>query len=71
MLSGWPDGRTEAVCDRKAVDRQRFRLLTVNTEVLTLIVEKSYMFWDITSSSPLKINGRFGGGYSTETSIDI
>jgi hypothetical protein len=30
-------------------------------ELLTAMVTKSSIFWDITSCSPLKANGRFGG----------
>jgi hypothetical protein len=30
-------------------------------EVLTAVVMKSTIFWDITPYSPLKINRRFGG----------
>jgi hypothetical protein len=33
-------------------------------EALTSVVMKSAIFWDITSSSPLKLNRRFGGTYS-------
>jgi hypothetical protein len=32
-------------------------------EVLTAVLMKSTIFWDITPCSPLKINGRFGGTY--------
>jgi hypothetical protein len=32
----------------------------VGFEVLTAVVKKSSIFWDITSCSPLKVNRRFG-----------
>jgi hypothetical protein len=32
-------------------------------EVLTEVVMKSTIFWDITPCSPLKVNQRFGGTY--------
>jgi hypothetical protein len=32
-------------------------------EVLTAVVTKSTIFWDITPCSPLKVNRRFGGTY--------
>jgi hypothetical protein len=35
----------------------------VGFEVLTAVVMKSYIFWDITSCSPIKVNRRFGGTY--------
>jgi hypothetical protein len=31
------------------------------SEVLTAVVMKSSIFWDITPCSPLKVTGRFGG----------
>jgi hypothetical protein len=34
-----------------------------DVEVLTAVVMKSSIFWDITSCSPLKVNRRFGGTY--------
>jgi hypothetical protein len=33
----------------------------VGFEVLTAVVMKNTIFWDITSSRPLKVNRRFGG----------
>jgi hypothetical protein len=33
-------------------------------EVLTAVVMKYTIFWDITPCSPLKVNRRFGGIYS-------
>jgi hypothetical protein len=35
----------------------------VGFEVLTPVVMKSTVFWDITMCSPLKVNRRFGGTY--------
>jgi hypothetical protein len=35
----------------------------VGSEVLTTVVMKSTIFWDITPSSPLKVKRRFGGKY--------
>jgi hypothetical protein len=35
----------------------------VRFEVLTAVVMKSTIFWDITPCSPLKVNRRFGGMY--------
>jgi hypothetical protein len=33
----------------------------VGFEVLTAVVMKSYVFWDVPPCSPFKINRRFGG----------
>jgi hypothetical protein len=35
----------------------------VGSEVLTAVVMKSTIFWDITPCSPLSVNRRFGGTY--------
>jgi hypothetical protein len=35
----------------------------VGIEVLTAVVMKSAVFWDITPCSPLKVDQRFGGTY--------
>jgi hypothetical protein len=35
----------------------------VGFEVLKAVIMKGPIFWDITSCSPLKVNGRFGGTY--------
>jgi hypothetical protein len=35
----------------------------VEYEVLTAVVVKSSIFWDLTSCSPLKVNRRFGGTF--------
>jgi hypothetical protein len=35
----------------------------VGFEVLKAIATKSYMFWNITPCSPVKVNRRFGGIY--------
>jgi hypothetical protein len=35
----------------------------VEFEVLTAVVMKSTIFWDITPCSPLRVNRRFGGTY--------
>jgi hypothetical protein len=35
----------------------------VGFEVLTAVVMKSTIFWDITLCSPLSVNQRFGGTY--------
>jgi hypothetical protein len=32
-------------------------------EILTVVVMKSTVFWDITPCSPLKVNRHFGGKY--------
>jgi hypothetical protein len=37
--------------------------LNVGVEVLTAVVMKGTIFWDITPCSPLKVNRRFGGTY--------
>jgi hypothetical protein len=55
----------------------------VGFEVLTAVVMKSTIFWDITPCDPLKVDGRFTGKYrlhpqgprieaicSSETSVD-
>jgi hypothetical protein len=39
------------------------RTLYVGFEVLTAVVMKSTIFWDITPCCPLKVNRRFGGTY--------
>jgi hypothetical protein len=36
-------------------------LMNVGFEVLTPVVMKSTIFWDITPCSPLRVNRRFGG----------
>jgi hypothetical protein len=33
----------------------------IGFEILTVVLMKSYIFWDITTYSPLKVNRRFGG----------
>jgi hypothetical protein len=38
-------------------------VIFVGFEVLTAVVMKSTIFWDITPCSPLKFNRRFGGTY--------
>jgi hypothetical protein len=38
-------------------------LMSVGFEVLTTVVMKRTVFWDIISCSPLKVNRRFGGTY--------
>jgi hypothetical protein len=52
----------------------------VRFEVLTAVIMKGSIFWDITPCSPLKVNRCFGGTYyflkmeavcSSETSIDF
>jgi hypothetical protein len=35
----------------------------VGSEVLTAVVMKSTIFWDLTACSPLKVNRRLGGTY--------
>jgi hypothetical protein len=35
----------------------------VGIEILTAVVMKSTIFWDITPCSPLEVNRRFGGTY--------
>jgi hypothetical protein len=35
--------------------------VTVGFQALTAVVMKIYIFWDITSRSPVKVNLRFGG----------
>jgi hypothetical protein len=39
------------------------KIIDVGIEVLTAVVMKSTIFWDITPCSPLKVNRRFGGKY--------
>jgi hypothetical protein len=39
-------------------------VINVECEILTAVVMKSAIFWDITPYSPLSINRRFGGTYS-------
>jgi hypothetical protein len=39
------------------------KLSFVGFEVLTAVVMKSTIFWDMTSCRPLKVNWRFGGTY--------
>jgi hypothetical protein len=45
----------------RRADRQC--IFFVGFEVLTAVVMKSIIFWDITQCSPLKVNRRFGGTY--------
>jgi hypothetical protein len=40
----------------------------VGFEVLTAVVMKSFIFWDIAPCNPLKVNGRFGGTYMLPSS---
>jgi hypothetical protein len=40
-----------------------FRWESVGFEVLTAVVKKSIIFWDITPCNPLKVNRRFGWTY--------
>jgi hypothetical protein len=40
-----------------------FKLFNVGFEVLTAVVMKSFIVWDITPCSPLKVHKRFGGTY--------
>jgi hypothetical protein len=43
---------------------RNFKLFAVvGTEVLTVVVVKSTIFWVITPYTPLKVNRRFGGTY--------
>jgi hypothetical protein len=48
-------------------DEHGVRVLNLSSfigfEVLTAVVMKSIIFWDITSCNPLKVNRRFGGTY--------
>jgi hypothetical protein len=37
--------------------------MNVGFDVLTAVLMKNTVFWDIMPCSPLKINGRFGGIY--------
>jgi hypothetical protein len=39
------------------------KVIYVESEVLTAVVMKSSIFWDITPCSPVKVNPRFGGKY--------
>jgi hypothetical protein len=41
----------------------QFILNLVGFEVLTAVVMKSTIFWDVTPCSPLKVNRCFGGTY--------
>jgi hypothetical protein len=45
--------------------RYNFRVqhYVVGDEILTTVVMKSSIFWDITLCSPLNVNRRFGGTY--------
>jgi hypothetical protein len=36
----------------------------VRLEVLTVVVVKNSIFWDVTLGSSLKVNRRFGGTYA-------
>jgi hypothetical protein len=45
------------------VSNFRHRLFYVGFEVLTAVVMKSTIFWDITPCSPLTVNRSFGGTY--------
>jgi hypothetical protein len=37
---------------------------SVGSEVLTAVVMKSSLFWDIRTCSPLKVNGHLGGTFN-------
>jgi hypothetical protein len=41
--------------------RESFANAVIAVQVLTAVVMKSFVFWDITPCSPLSINRRFGG----------
>jgi hypothetical protein len=40
--------------------RRHYILIYVGFEVLTAVIKNSFLFWDITPYSPLKVNRRFG-----------
>jgi hypothetical protein len=42
----------------------------VGFEVLTAVVLKSTIFWDMTPCSPLSFNGRFGGTYRIRLNME-
>jgi hypothetical protein len=42
--------------------------ICVGFEVLTAVVMKSSIVWDVTQFSPLKVNRRFGGTYRPPSS---
>jgi hypothetical protein len=42
----------------------------VGFEVLTTVVIKFYILWDITPCSPLKVNPCFGGTYTPILRVD-
>jgi hypothetical protein len=48
---------------KKLVKNKNLNLYDTGFEVLTAVVRKSSIFWDITPSSPVKVNQRFGGIY--------
>jgi hypothetical protein len=50
-------------CDIKIMLYNTRNLSLVRFEVLTVVVIKSTIFWDITPCSPLRVNRRFGGTY--------
>jgi hypothetical protein len=52
---------TALEASRKCCDK--FLIHYVAFEVLTAVVVKGKIFWDITLCSPLSVNGRFGGTY--------
>jgi hypothetical protein len=41
-------------------DLEKIKIYEVGFEVLTAVVMKSTIFWDMTPCSPLSCNGRFG-----------
>jgi hypothetical protein len=45
-------------CNKQAIPKY-----FVGSEVLTAVVMKTIIFWDITPCSPLSVNGRFGRTY--------
>jgi hypothetical protein len=47
--------------DRFIYIYMRIKFFLVRFEVITAVVMKSTIFWDITPYSPLKVNRRFGG----------
>jgi hypothetical protein len=49
--------------DLGIMQRSRLKKGYVGFEVLTAVIVKSTIFWDITPCTPLKINGRIRGTY--------
>jgi hypothetical protein len=47
----------------KSLNQTKIEITFVEREVLTAVIMKSSVFWDMMPCSPLKVNRHFGGTY--------